>query len=65
MAKFDKILCPLCLFTAKYVNLVIAEDDTYVCPACNASFSHDEVVQLFGIMYYSYEMKDDRLKQQP
>ncbi|MEO0136059.1 MAG: hypothetical protein ABIL39_02560 [candidate division WOR-3 bacterium] len=48
MAQFDKILCPYCLFSAKYVDLVVNPEGDYICPECNATFFYEEIMQLYG-----------------
>ncbi|MGB9720588.1 MAG: hypothetical protein ACPL28_03795 [bacterium] len=48
MAKFDRILCPFCLFTSKYIDLIINQEGNYVCPECEATFFYEEIMQLYG-----------------
>ncbi|MEO0205319.1 MAG: hypothetical protein ABIL22_01440 [candidate division WOR-3 bacterium] len=48
MAKFDRILCPFCLFTSKYVDLIINQEGNYICPDCEATFFYEEIMQLYG-----------------
>lgn len=49
MAHIDKLLCPYCLFTSKYIDLVINQDGDYVCPECNTTFFYEEIMQLYGL----------------
>ncbi|MCX7994699.1 MAG: hypothetical protein N3A65_02850 [candidate division WOR-3 bacterium] len=61
MAKFDKILCPYCLFTSRYVDLIINQDGDYICPQCDSTFFYEEIMQLYGL---SNIFIDNRLKGQ-
>jgi transposase-like protein len=56
MAKFDRILCPFCLFTSKYIDLIINQDGNYVCPECGSTFFYEEIMQLYGFT----QLLDDR-----
>jgi|UniRef100_A0A7C4XLA9 transposase-like protein len=48
MAHFDKILCPVCLFASKYIDLIINQEGDYICPECNTTFFYEEIMQLYG-----------------
>ncbi|MEO0094634.1 MAG: hypothetical protein ABIL46_05540 [candidate division WOR-3 bacterium] len=48
MAHFDKILCPYCLFTSKYIDLILNQEGDYICPECNSTFFYEEIMQLYG-----------------
>jgi transposase-like protein len=63
MAKIDKVLCPYCVFTAKYIDLILTEEGLYICPTCNASFSYEELMHLYSFSQYTYDTKDDQYKQ--
>ncbi|OGC39655.1 hypothetical protein A2Y85_03860 [candidate division WOR-3 bacterium RBG_13_43_14] len=58
MAKIDRVLCPFCLFTAKYIDLILTDDGYYLCPSCNASFSYEELMQLYTASQYRIEFKE-------
>lgn len=62
MAKVDRILCPFCIFTAKYVDLIFADDDEYVCPSCAARFSYEELMYLYSFTQYNIEPQDRRFE---
>lgn len=57
MVRFDRILCPFCLFTSKYNDLIMNQDGNYVCPECDATFFYEEIMQL-----YSFTQLLDRQK---
>ena len=63
MAKLDKVLCPVCIFTSKYIDLILNNDGYYICPNCNVSFSYEELMQLYSFSQFSYEIKKQNLKQ--
>ncbi len=48
MAHIDKLLCPYCLFTSKYIDLIINQEGDYVCPECSTTFFYEEIMQLYG-----------------
>ncbi len=60
MAKIDKVLCPFCIFTSKYINLTITDEGFYICPGCNATFSYEELMQLYSFTQFTYELKDSK-----
>lgn len=62
MAKIDKVLCPFCIFTSKYIDLILSDEGYYICPNCNASFSYEELMQLYSFTQYSDEIKNRGLK---
>ena len=62
MAKFDKVLCPFCIFTSKYSNLIITEDGYYICSNCNATFSYEELMQLYSLSQFTFEIKENKFK---
>jgi transposase-like protein len=59
MAKIDKVLCPFCIFTSKYVDLIVTHDGFYMCPACNATFTYEELMQLYSLSQYTIEIQGD------
>jgi transposase-like protein len=62
MAKIDKVLCPFCIFTSKYIDLIINDEGQYVCPNCNSAFSYEELMQLYSLSQYSGNIKKENLK---
>ncbi len=62
MAKVDKIICPLCVFTSKYVDLILTDDGDYLCPICDANFSYEEIMQLYSFTQLNFEIKERGLK---
>ncbi len=62
MAKFDKVLCPVCIFTSKYIDLILTDDGFYICPTCNATFSYEELMQLYSATQFTLEMKERKFK---
>ena len=62
MAKIDKVLCPICMFTSKYIDLTLTNDGYYICPKCNVSFSYEELMQLYSFSQFTYEMKGQHFK---
>ncbi|HEC78310.1 MAG TPA: hypothetical protein ENI34_04100 [candidate division WOR-3 bacterium] len=58
MAKIDKVLCPFCIFTSKYFDLILTEDGFYICPNCNATFSYEELMQLYSLTQFNFEIKE-------
>jgi len=62
MAKIDKVLCPICIFKAKYIDLILTNDGLYICPNCNVSFSYEELMQLYSLTQLSYEVKKNNFK---
>ena len=62
MAKIDKVLCPICMFTSKYIDLILTNDGYYICPKCNASFSYEELMQLYSFSQFTYEIKKQNFK---
>jgi hypothetical protein len=60
MAKIDKVLCPFCIFTSKYIDLTITDDGYYICPNCNATFSYEELMHLYTLSQYSIDMKNSK-----
>jgi len=62
MAKIDKILCPFCIFTSKYISLIITDDECYICPNCNISFSYEEVMQLYSFAQFTSEVKEEKFR---
>lgn len=57
MAHFDHILCPLCVFTSKYVDLTIGEEGQYLCAICGARFTYEELMQFFMLSHYQVSQK--------
>lgn len=62
MAKIDRVLCPFCIFTSKYIDLILAEDGYYICPNCDATFSYEELMQLYTLSQYNIDMQERDLK---
>jgi len=60
MAKFDKVLCPVCIFISKYIDLILTDDGFYICPTCNATFSYEELMQLYSVTQFTLEMKEHK-----
>ncbi len=48
MAKFDRVVCPFCIFTSKYIDLILTQDGDYICPGCNATFLYEELMQILS-----------------
>ena len=65
MARIDNVLCPVCLFTSNYINLIVTDEEYYVCPKCKATFSYEELMQLYTISQFTYEMKKPKHKPTP
>ncbi len=63
MAKIDNVLCPVCLFTSNYINLIITDEEYYMCPKCKAAFSYEELMQLYTISQFTYDI--NKLNQKP
>ena len=57
MAKVERVLCPICMFISHYIDLTITTDGYYICPKCNASFSYEELMQIFSFSQFTYEIK--------
>jgi len=62
MAKIDKVLCPLCMFTSKYIDLILTDDGYYLCPSCNATFSYEELMQLYSFSQFTTRKKKENQK---
>ena len=62
MAKVDKILCPFCIFTAKYVDLIFGDEEEYVCPSCQARFTYEELMHLYSFSQYNIDGQDQRFE---
>lgn len=62
MAKVDKIPCPMCIFTSKYVDLILTNDGYYVCPICDANLSYEEIMQLYSFTQLDFEIQQRDLK---
>jgi transposase-like protein len=65
MAKIDNVLCPVCLFTSNYINLIITDEEFYMCPKCKATFSYEELMQLYTISQFSYDISKTNQKPNP
>ncbi|MDH4210470.1 MAG: hypothetical protein OEV79_03390 [candidate division WOR-3 bacterium] len=65
MAKIDNVLCPVCLFTSNYINLIITDEEFYMCPKCKATFSYEELMQLYTISQFSYDISKTNQKPSP
>ncbi|MEO0215558.1 MAG: hypothetical protein ABIL70_07015 [candidate division WOR-3 bacterium] len=48
MAKVDRVVCPLCVFNAKYIDLILTQEGNYLCPNCTTTFIYEELMQLYG-----------------
>uniref|UniRef100_A0A7C4XW11 Uncharacterized protein n=1 Tax=candidate division WOR-3 bacterium TaxID=2052148 RepID=A0A7C4XW11_UNCW3 len=48
MARIDRILCPFCLFTSQYIDLILNQDGEYICPNCSAEFKYEELMHLYS-----------------
>jgi transposase-like protein len=62
MAKIDKVLCPFCMFTSKYIDLIVTDDGFYICPRCHANLSYEELMQLYSISQYTIEIKKRKFR---
>ena len=62
MAKFDKVLCPFCIFTSKYIDLTLTNEGFYICPCCTATFSYEELMQLYSFTQFTFEVKESKDK---
>ncbi len=56
MAKIEKLLCPNCIFSARYIDLILNEEGIYICPQCNAQFSYDEIMHLYSMSQYTFDI---------
>jgi transposase-like protein len=65
MARIDNVLCPVCMFTSNYINLIITDDEIYMCPKCKATFSYEELMQLYTISQFTYEINKQNHKPNP
>ncbi len=65
MAKIDNVLCPVCLFTSNYINLIITDEEFYMCPKCKATFSYEELMQLYTVSQFSYDISKTNQKPSP
>ncbi len=62
MAKIDKILCPFCIFTSRYIDLIVNDEGNYICPECGVSLSYDELMQFYSLSQYSGQLNKENLK---
>lgn len=62
MAKIDKILCPFCIFTSRYIDLIVNDEGQYLCPNCGVALSYDELMQFYGLSQYSGRINKENLK---
>jgi transposase-like protein len=62
MAKIDKVLCPFCIFTSKFIDLILTDDGYYICPHCHATCSYEELMQLYSFTQFSDELKTREYK---
>ncbi|MBE0433383.1 hypothetical protein IBX73_07960 [candidate division WOR-3 bacterium] len=63
MATIDNVLCPVCLFTSNYISLIVTDEEFYVCPKCKTTFSYEELMQLYTIGQFAYDL--NKPKQNP
>ncbi len=62
MATIDNVLCPVCLFTSNYINLIVTDEEFYICPMCKTTFSYEELMQLYTLSQYTYDLGKSKHK---